>query len=130
VVSYSELSACTYSDLKAAIECSWIPATAFELGGEGEAMSPVGQCAVTALVVQDAYGGRLLRGEVEGRSHYWNLLQNGRSVDLTRDQFGCFKPLNIRIATREVILEGSNTIQRYRLLGERVGARLAGGLWL
>jgi hypothetical protein len=52
-----------------------------------------GQCAVTALVVQDLLGGELLLAEVRNADgsrqgvHYWNRLAGGLEVDLTRDQF-------------------------------------------
>ena len=51
-----------------------------------------GQCAVTALVVHDLFGGQLLEAEVHFRDgsrqgfHYWNRLARG-DVDLTREQF-------------------------------------------
>src|SRR5436309_819387 len=47
-----------------------------------------GQCAVTALLVQDFFGGELVRADVQGISHYWTRTPDGREVDLTRDQFG------------------------------------------
>ncbi len=43
-----------------------------------------GQCAVTALVIQDLCGGELLRTTVGGISHYLNELEDGRWVDLTQ----------------------------------------------
>jgi hypothetical protein len=51
-----------------------------------------GQCGVTALVVNDLLGGALVVGEVyvDGRRvdyHWWNLLDDGTEVDLTREQF-------------------------------------------
>jgi uncharacterized protein (DUF952 family) len=52
-----------------------------------------GQCAVTALVVQDLCGGELLLAEVHFRDgsrqglHYWNRLGGGVELDLTRAQF-------------------------------------------
>ncbi|MFC4909104.1 YunG family protein [Actinomadura gamaensis] len=52
-----------------------------------------GHCDITSLVVNDFFGGRLVRGEVrtaEGESagfHWWNLLDSGLELDLTRDQF-------------------------------------------
>ena len=52
-----------------------------------------GQCAATALVVQDLLGGELLLAEVLNADgsrqglHYWNRLATGVEVDLTRDQF-------------------------------------------
>ena len=47
---------------------------------------PWGQCAVTALVVQDRFGGELLRARVDGVSHYWNRLPDGSELDLTRER--------------------------------------------
>ena len=51
-----------------------------------------GQCGATALVVQDLLGGDLVVGEVFVGSerlgvHYWNRLENGEILDLTRAQF-------------------------------------------
>src|SRR4051794_1278781 len=52
-----------------------------------------GQCAVTALVVQDLLGGDLLLAEARNADgsrqgvHYWNRLAGGLEVDLTREQF-------------------------------------------
>ncbi len=51
-----------------------------------------GQCGVTALVVNDLFGGELVLGEVfSGGSkvgyHWWNVLPDGREIDLTADQF-------------------------------------------
>lgn len=51
-----------------------------------------GQCAVTALVLHDLFGGELLEAEVHFRDgsrqgfHYWNRF-DGVEVDLTREQF-------------------------------------------
>lgn len=52
----------------------------------------LGQCAATALVVNDFFGGQLLEAEVlfaDGSRqgfHYWNRLPGG-DVDFTREQF-------------------------------------------
>jgi hypothetical protein len=51
-----------------------------------------GQCDITALVVNDLFGGDLMMGEVylgaEQRGyHWWNRLSTGLEVDLTREQF-------------------------------------------
>ncbi|GLY03758.1 hypothetical protein [Actinoplanes sp. NBRC 101535] len=51
-----------------------------------------GQCNVTALVVQDLLGGDLILGEVlvdgvKVGHHFWNRLPDGRTADLTADQF-------------------------------------------
>lgn len=81
----------------------------------------VGQCAVTALVVQDFLGGELLRAIVHGGSHYWNRLPSGEEIDLTRDQFSSF-PERIKgeVRSREYVLSNENTRDRYLTLKERV----------
>jgi hypothetical protein len=50
-----------------------------------------GHCDVTALVVNDVFGGDLIVGEVHlDRSqhgfHWWNRLPSGVALDLTREQ--------------------------------------------
>ena len=51
-----------------------------------------GQCGVTALVLNDLFGGELVLGEVRVAGertgvHWWNRFGAGVEVDLTRDQF-------------------------------------------
>ena len=82
-----------------------------------------GQCAVTALIVQDHLGGDLMRTTADGVSHYFNLLPDGTTVDLTRDQF----PVTTRYTTAEVrsrdyVTSHPETARRYHLLKQRVTA--------
>lgn len=85
----------------------------------------LGQCAVTSLVIQDLYGGELLRGRVGDTSHYWNLLPNGQEVDLTRDQFDSFE-LEATPITRDrsYVLQFPDTDTRYQTLRQRVRSHL------
>jgi hypothetical protein len=46
-----------------------------------------GQCGVTALVVQDRFGGELLKTQVDGRWHFYNHIE-GVKYDFTAEQFG------------------------------------------
>jgi hypothetical protein len=86
-----------------------------------------GQCAVTALVVQDSLGGSILRGEVGRESHYWNLLSDGSQVDLTKDQFGApVVVANIGSRTRDYILSFPETAKRYTLLRRRIRRLVSG----
>jgi hypothetical protein len=89
-----------------------------------------GQCGVTALVVQDVFGGDLLLGDVlvGGRKvghHYWNRLPNDFEVDLTADQF---HPDEV-VTAGEVFERPPGPPRRcrgqYELLRERVLSRLA-----
>ena len=80
-----------------------------------------GQCAITALVVQDMLGGELLRGQWEGTSHYWNRLPSGLEVDLTRGQFlNPPNPAEVEERSREYVLSWPDTVRRYNLLKERM----------
>ncbi|WP_069160330.1 YunG family protein [Nocardia altamirensis] len=51
-----------------------------------------GHCDVTALIVNDIFGGELMVGEVrldeeQQGFHWWNRLPSGIELDLTREQF-------------------------------------------
>jgi hypothetical protein len=81
-----------------------------------------GQCAVTALVVQDLFGGDLRRGVVEGDSHYWNVLPDGTELDLTREQFSDFRPISVEPRSRDYVLSYPDTRLRYERLRSRVEA--------
>ena len=93
----------------------------------------VGQCAVTALVVHERFGGDLLRVIVpEGatrilgfsknvnspeQSHYFNRLPDGRVVDLTRDQFDSWEPMGPPVVReRDYLMSHPDTVTRYRIL--------------
>jgi catalase (peroxidase I) len=46
-----------------------------------------GQCYITALIVNDYFGGKILKTKFEdGTGHFWNLVDN-KEIDLTRSQF-------------------------------------------
>ncbi|HWT39896.1 MAG TPA: hypothetical protein VN081_01290 [Dongiaceae bacterium] len=92
----------------------------------------IGQCAVTALIVQDYLGGEIvnakaLYGDV-GVSHYFNLIE-GELVDLTKGQFKQGTKFADPMAktgnyatTREYCLSFPDTRTRYELLASRVTA--------
>lgn len=77
----------------------------------------LGQCAVTALVVQDHFGGDLMRGTVSNVSHYWNRLPDGSEIDLTREQFGPNPTIeNATTRERSYVLSFEKTVVRYMAL--------------
>lgn len=45
-----------------------------------------GQCGVTALVINDWFGGEILKTKVAGNWHFYNRI-NGQRYDLTESQF-------------------------------------------
>src|SRR2546427_1200536 len=74
--------------LRQLLEKAWSKETSFDPPSWSAKNPAWGQCAITALIIQDLYGGVLLQCEVRGISHYLNRLGSGKEVDLTRDQFG------------------------------------------
>ena len=116
-----------------ALEMSWCK----ETSGVQEMWTKVkipslGQCAVTALILQDHFGGELMKTEVKmpkefkGWPHYLILLPVLGRHDLTVKQFGDvvdFEPL--KPIRREDLLRSSSDIgQRYELLKRNVDALL------
>lgn len=82
-------------ELEEAIRGAWCVWTSdpVDQPGWSESNPASGQCASTALVVQDLLGGELLVADVKGDGgapqgvHYWNRLAGGIELDLTREQF-------------------------------------------
>lgn len=92
-----------------------------------------GQCGPSALVLQDLFGGDLLLADVSAGAggvssvHYWNRLQGGLEVDLTRDQFASSHTVGEpRVVVRPA--EGPRAHRsEYQLLRRRVLAALGLG---
>lgn len=107
----------------AAIQDAWCRETSSEPDVWSADNPSWGQCAITALVVQDGLGGELLRGTVRGIGHYWNLLDGGGELDLTRRQFGEGATIDAApiIRDREYVESSPATMARYALLRKRMG---------
>lgn len=108
-------------DLTVALRSAWSAETSVSPSSWGEANPAAGQCAVTALVVQDFFGGDLMRAVVRPDvSHYWNRLPDGRELDLTKSQFPSFE-LAVPPVTRsrEFVLSFPETVRRYDIFLER-----------
>ena len=116
-------------NLEDAIKSSWgkdtcYPASANEWTKKNPAF---GQCAVTAIVVQDYLGGEIL--SCKSLHHYYNQLPNFTIIDLTKSQF----PDGTLIksdgpATRNYLLNGESaerakTRERYEILKKRVSEK-------
>lgn len=80
-------------------------------------MNPaLGQCAITACVVQDVFGGEIRRVRVAGSSHYFNVFGNLKIevVDLTASQFDETPSYrDAEVTSREYILSFESTRIRY-----------------
>jgi hypothetical protein len=109
-------------DLARRLEGSWTRETSADPLHWSAENSAYGQCAVTALVVQDHLGGELLRARVSGISHYWNRLPSGLEVDLTRKQFGSNPHVPTgEVKSREFVLSFPETVDRYLSLRRALG---------
>jgi hypothetical protein len=107
--------------LEKALEQAWDRSTCSDPGKWSSENPAWGQCAVTALIVQDYYGGELRRGLVDDISHYWNILQDGHEVDLTLKQFGdSARPTDVQPRDREYVLSFPDTVSRYERLRSAV----------
>ena len=127
--------ALTLSELEEAVKNSWAKETSSDPGNWSEGHPAWGQCAVTALVVNDYVGGEIVWAEAkipDGRSisHYFNR-KDETEIDLTRSQFpqGTVIPEGVEkkkqyASTREYVLSFPATQQRYRILKQKVEGNL------
>ena len=83
-----------------------------------------GQCAVTALYIQEKYGGDIYFCKVGRNSHFVNII-NERIVDSTAGQFGGADKIkyisgSFKLRTRESLLKSKDVNKRYSLFKERM----------
>ena len=83
-----------------------------------------GQCAITATLVHDIFGGTIHKIRVDGGgTHYFNII-DGHYIDLTSDQFDLYDiPLsydNHQVVPREYCGKNGDTLKRFNLLVERI----------
>ena len=109
---YGELT-----DLRKQMEQVWAKDTAYKNMWNPKIPS-TGHCFVTALWLNWYFGGDIIRGRVEGESHYWNII-NDIPVALTSDQFGGdgYNPVGEGRKCTHAVLWGN---ERYLLFKERM----------
>ncbi len=88
-----------------------------------------GQCAITATLVHDMFGGTIHKIRTKGGgTHYFNQI-NGHYIDLTRDQFDLYDiPVEYEqneTVPREYCGVNADTRKRYRKLVQSIRAWLA-----
>lgn len=107
---------------KKALTKSWGKDTAYHKDAPNWTLEnpALGQCAITALLFNEYFGGKIFSGVSEtGIVHYWNKIL-GIKVDLTKQQFKSnltFK--NITAWSRSDLLETGNVAERYNILKQR-----------
>lgn len=84
----------------------------------------VGQCLVTALAIQDKYGGDICSCKVGNNRHFVNIIDE-RIIDRTADQFGGTGNIkyisgSFRKRTRVSLLKNKDVKSRYELLKARL----------
>lgn len=107
------------ASFRAELERCWCAETSFWPREWTSARPSVGQCAVTALVVHDRFGGEIYRTINQGLMHYWNRV-DGVEVDLTRDQFEVWAPEEAVVTVDRDELAGSGptlAVRHRRLAG-------------
>ncbi len=78
-----------------------------------------GQCGVTALIVQDQFGGKILKTDINGAWHFYNRI-DGRRTDFTIGQFDSPISYDDLPSSRGEALDDCSQ-QQYELLRNRVG---------
>lgn len=118
----STMRARTAKDLLGRLRVAWRADTSATPGRWSPENPSLGQCAVTALIVQDLFGGELRRALITGGSHYWNRLPSGEEVDLTFEQFEIYPALSsVESRSRDYVLSFPSTNARYRQLLSNLG---------
>jgi hypothetical protein len=89
-----------------------------------------GQCAITAMLVHDMFGGTIHRIRVDGGgTHYFNKI-DGHYIDLTREQFDLYHiPVNYEPneeMNRKYCGKNADTKKRYNILIQRILSYLQG----
>lgn len=122
------LGADTTLSLRRALRAAWARDTTADPDRWNPNNPAWGQCAVTALVVQDILGGQLLRCHGPCGSHYWNRLPDGTELDLTREQFhDRLTPESVQERDRSYVMSFPQTRHRYETLRARVDGGMPNG---
>ena len=110
-----------------ALNASWTRETAYKDNQQDwtEAKKEIGQCTVTAMIVFDYFGGKIIRGYSEKYNlfHYWNEI-DGKKIDLTFNQFIGEKDdiifKKIVVKEKKELMKIGNVRRRYKILKEKV----------
>ena len=125
------------SELENILKRSWSKNTSSDPKNWNRDNPAWGQCAVTALIVNDYLGGQIVWANAtlpggQTISHYFNKINNTER-DFTKQQFpvGTIIPKGIPKtveynSTREYILSYPQTQKRYEILKQRVSANAQG----
>lgn len=137
----TERVALTLGEIEAALRASWAEDTCSPDDLERAGWSPDnpawGHCDVTAMLINDIFGGGLVVGEVYAGAerqgyHWWNRLDSGLDLDLTRSQFQSGQRIVETDSMKRPIGRKPRRYDEYLLLRKRVEAHLGqlpGSAW-
>lgn len=117
----------TLNDLFEVLLKAWEKNTAYQSSQadyEKDNDPTYGQCAITATLVYDLFGGTIHKIRVNGGgTHYFNKI-NGHYIDLTRDQFDLYN-IDIKYepnetVDREYCGKNADTAKRFEILKDNV----------
>ncbi len=110
-------------NLETILNLSWEKRTCYkELKEKWTYEKPyIGQSAVTSLVVNDLFGGYIMKVRVNGKKHYYNVVE-GNIIDYTAKQYedGLINYAEGKLAYRGRILQDYDTKSRYYILVQNV----------
>ncbi|MFE4825489.1 hypothetical protein [Streptomyces sp. NPDC056672] len=127
----------TLLDLDRALRAGWAADTCSPddlIRAEWQPGNPAwGHCDITALIVNDVFGGALMVGEVyaDGEQqgfHWWNRLASGVELDLTREQFQWGQTVTAARVVERPPGPLPRRWEEYLLLRTRVGEHLGRSL--
>jgi len=108
-------------DLYRAISSVWSTDTSSPTGAWWPSNPARNHCSVTALVVQDLFGGEILSTLTSGGTHFYNRI-DGRKWDLTVSQFAEPIPYDDTPSSRDIALADTSPY-KYELLKSRLIGR-------
>jgi hypothetical protein len=129
----TERAALTLGEIEAALKASWAADTCSPDDLERAGWSPDnpawGHCDVTAMLISDIFGGDLVVGEVYAGDeqhgyHWWNRLDSGLDLDLTRSQFRSGQRIVETNSMKRPVGRRPRRYDEYLLLRKRVEAQL------
>ncbi len=114
----------TLDALTQALYESWGKDTAYknDRGKWTEINRAAGQCTVTAMIINDYFGGKIYRGYSKKNNlyHYWNII-DGKKVDLTASQFDNDIHFDkVVLKKKDQLIKIDNVRKRYYILKGRV----------
>lgn len=111
--------------MEKALEKAWSRETADpdRQGQWSEKNKALGQCAVTAVLIYDLFGGRMLYDKAN--FHIWNEFPDGSQHDFSRSQFTDERTFSVyKYKTKDDILydergQKTNIVERYQKLKQK-----------